>query len=495
MERRQVGALLLAWLTACAGVPRVSPGSVDPHEAELAAARYELRVLTSGSGHSEPVEVARADFERGMRVLARELRPSEQLADTARWLMAGGLQADLLAEVERGRVVRLTPLEEGSPLEASSAAEVKRRYLRMCQEEYGGGDCLELLTDGPNLTREDLRTLGLALSLKGVLQQTRVSLKEMVSPRALVAMVVWACCFYLLLWLLPEPISKGVAASLTVALLAWLPVHTVWSLMEGWAGLVHAVDRATSYEQIEEAGQRFSQVMGENTARVLVMLVTAALAGGAARFSSKLPELPGFARAAARAEAQGVSLAEAGEVEVAAAADESTFTLMVRRPGGRAAAAAEDAAEARAGSTIIIRHQGGNRQVSIGGQRWHVPAGRSVKEIPSKDPVGDQLQVAARRLAQAWSRSRLSREQFQAIERARAQGQYLRAHLLERMYRGQWVEERLRGEFMNLQWNKIGVDAVDPATGLEYEVLTGTDWNMQLHGRRMAEQFFRLITF
>jgi hypothetical protein len=53
----------------------------------------------------------------------------------------------------------------------------------------------------------------------------------------------------------------------------------------------------------------------------------------------------------------------------------------------------------------------------------------------------------------------------------------------------------LRDQFRHLEWNGTGVDAIDPATGLQYEILTGTEWNMQLHGRRMAEELFRLITF
>jgi hypothetical protein len=91
-------------------------------------------------------------------------------------------------------VVRLIPLEEGSPLEAGSATELKRRYLGLCQQQYGGGDCLGLLADGPTLSREDLRTLGLALAFKGALKETGVALKGMVSPQALVAMIVWTSC-------------------------------------------------------------------------------------------------------------------------------------------------------------------------------------------------------------------------------------------------------------------------------------------------------------
>jgi hypothetical protein len=396
--------------------------------------------------------------------------------------------------MERGRVVRLMPLEEGSPLEAASAAEIRREYLELCQREYGGGDCLGLLADGPTLTREDLRTLGLALALRGVLKETGVALKGVVSPQALVALVVWTCCLYLTLWLLPEPVSKALAAGMTAALLAWLPVRTLWSLMDGWGRLAYEVDRATSFEQVEAAGARFSKVMGENTAHVVVMVVTAVVTGGATKLSARLPKLPGFAWAAARAEAQGVPLAAVGEVE-AAAPEEQAFTLMVRRPGGRAAAAAEDAAEGREDVTVIIRHQGGNRQIFIHGQRWHVPVGRSIQDIPAEDPIGDSLQAAAQRIAKTWSREALTDSQAAAIKEARDGGHYLEAHLMERRFRGQWVEKMLRRRFEDLQWSQTGVDAVDPSTGLSYEVLTGTNSNMELHGRRMAKVFFRLITF
>ncbi|MFL5346782.1 MAG: hypothetical protein ACJ8AT_18530 [Hyalangium sp.] len=491
MRWKQAGALLMAVLTGCASTPRALYSQVDPYEAELAAMRYELHVLTANSGQSEPVEVSREDFQRAMRTIARTVRTAEPPMETGRLLMEGGLQAGLLAEVEHGRVVRLMPLEESSPLDAGSAAELKREYLKLCQREYNGGDCLGLLTDGPTLTREDLRTLGLALAFKGVLKETGVALKGMVSPQALVAMIAWTCCFYLLLWLLPEPTSKLLAAGLTVALLAWLPVHTLWSLMDEWGQLVHDVDRATRYEQIEQASEKFRRAIGENTARVVLMLVTAALSG-VGQLAEKLPMLPGFEQAAEWAEAQGLSLGQVGEVEAVAADEEDTFTLMVRRPGGGAAA---EAVEEQEGATLIIRHQGGSRQVAFNGQRWHVPANRSVRDIPPRDPVGDTLQEAAPRVARQWSRSELTDAQTAAIAEALKKGEYMRANLMERMFRGQWVESVLRDEFPALRWSKTGVDAVDPSTGLKYEVLSGTISNMELHGRRMAEEFFRLITF
>jgi hypothetical protein len=497
MNLREVGALFLVLLTACSGVPRVAHPQVDadPEKAQLAAARYELRVLTPDNGQREPVVMSKQDFQRAMRMLAAEIPLSAQPMETARWLMEGELHANLRAEVERERVVRLMPMEDGTPLEAASVADIARHYRVLCQEDFGSGDCLGLFNDGPVLTREDLRTLALALSLRHVLKEIQVALRDMVSPRALVTMVVWTGCFYLLLWLLPEPMSKALAVSLTLALLAWMPAHMLWNLMDGWAALVHEVDRATSYAQIEQAAERFRKLMGENTAQVLVMLLSAALAGGAAKFAAKLPKLPGFGRAAEWAEAQGLKLSRVSEVEAVAATEEQTFTLMVRRPGGRAIAAAEEAAETRAGIATIIRHLGGNQQVFFNGQRWHVPANRSINDIPLKDPIGDALQAAAKRIAQDWSPAKLSQQQRRAIKEARDAGSYLKAHLMERRFRGQWVENRLRDQFKQLRWSRTGVDAVDPSTGLHYEILAGTESNFTLHGRRMAEELFRMIAF
>jgi hypothetical protein len=81
------------------------------------------------------------------------------------------------------------------------------------------------------------------------------------------------------------------------------------------------------------------------------------------------------------------------------------------------------------------------------------------------------------------------------MRRAHEQGRYWLVRLLERQARGRYVEQVLRRQFTQLRWNSKGVDAVDPKTGYRYEVLSGTDSNLALHGRRMAEEFFRLITF
>ncbi|MBN1207605.1 MAG: hypothetical protein JXB05_22245 [Myxococcaceae bacterium] len=385
----------------------------------------------------------------------------------------------------------MVPLEEDSPLSASSNEALVAWYQRLCTERYGGGDCLGLVADGPILDREDRRTLALAFAFGSVLQETGRSLKEMVSPQAVLGLLVGMAMLYFMLWLVPEPVTKGLAALMTLAFIGWLGVDTVWGLMKGWAQLVHDADRAITPEQLEEAGKKFSKVMGENTARVVVLVVTAALGGGAARFSRGLPKLPGFERAAAQVEAQGVRLSASAEVEAVAAPTEGTFSLMVRSPNSRVAAASE----VRAGVTTIIRHQQGNRQVFINGQRWHVPKNKSVKDIPRQDPVGDQLQAAAKEAARRWRSEDMSGPEINAIKNARARGEHWKANLLESEARGRFVHREVARQFENLRWTHRGVDAVDPRTGCRYELLTRTASNMERHGRRMAEELFRMIGF
>jgi len=488
----RLDALALALLTACATTPHPLPADIDPYERELAALRYEAHRFTVSDPDSGPEEVAREDFHRAMRTMLPEVPLSALPKESAQWMLSQPMESSLLAEVEAGRVVRLTPLDENSRLDSSLAEELNREYARVCHELSAGADCLRLQTDGPSLTREDARVLALAIGLAPALQQIKHSLKEMVEPAAVLSMIVWTCAVYLMMWVLPEPVSKVLAAALTVGLIAWLGVGTVWNLMDGWARLAREVDGASSVTQVRAAGEKYGRVLGDNTSRVLVMLVTAALGGTVAKFAKKLPQLPAFSRAAARAEAQGVSLQKVAQVEEVAISSEGTFSVLGRT------AAAEGAATATGSRSVvtIIRHHLGNLQVFINGQRWHVPANTSLKKIPAADPVGDQLQAAARQAAKNWNPGQLSGPERTAIRRAREQGQYLKAHLQERMARGRFVEKQLRDQFTQLRWSpNKGVDAVDPATGLQYEILSGTKWNMEMHGRRMAEELFRLISF
>jgi hypothetical protein len=481
----------MALLTACVGATHVPGRTWDEREVGPGTARYELRFVSPRTAPTEPVEVEEDDFTEAVARLAREARSALRPQEEARRLFESAQEGGRLGQGDGGSVVRLAPLHVAGAA-SRSEVELTREYLRWCERTQGGGDCLRLLVDGPTVRGEDRYALALALSLGSVLEETKHALRGMVEPSAVLSMLVWTATVYLLLWALPDPVSKSVAAGLTVALLAWLGVDTVWSLMQGWVRLKEEADRATSFEQVSSAGERFGRVMGENTARVLVMLATAVLGGTVANLARKVPKLPGFTQATVQAEAQGgLRLAAVAEVETVAASSEGTFSVLMKSPGSQASAASS---EARVASTVI-RHHGGNRQVVMEGQRWHVPANKSLKDIPAADPVGDQLQIAAARAAQRWIARGPDADELASIERALSQGKPWLARLLERQSRGRFVERELRKQFLNLRWSRTGVDAIDPTTGYRYEVLSGTDSNLALHGQRMTAALFRMITF
>ncbi|HEX5750128.1 MAG TPA: hypothetical protein VFZ09_28115, partial [Archangium sp.] len=144
------------------------------------------------------------------------------------------------------------------------------------------------------------------------------------------------------------------------------------------------------------------------------------------------------------------------------------------------------------------RHRGGNLQVLLpNGQRWHLRRGMSIHDIPVEDEVGDRLQKAVTEAAQLWGSHRLSPNERQAINDALKKGEYWLAHLLEREARGRFVQTQVERRFKHLYEFNLsnGIDVIDHATGRRYEILSGTASNLARHGRRMAGEFFRMLTF
>jgi hypothetical protein len=143
--------------------------------------------------------------------------------------------------------------------------------------------------------------------------------------------------------------------------------------------------------------------------------------------------------------------------------------------------------------------QGGSRIVTVRGQKWNVPAGKSEKDIPAKDPIGDQLQVSAKTYGSQWSTDSLTENEKEAIkkatEKAKADGSWWKVNLLKNQAKGRWVEEQLRRDFDNLTWSRKGVDVFDIKTNLNYDILLGSQWNISEHAKRMPNVMFRYVTF
>lgn len=487
----------------------------------------DVVVLEPGRVRTRPVPITNAEFRENVERLARGRRlqggPQAAAAEVLKVqealrqarearpvsdIEAGGrftAEGDPRADGGWGKVYAILPEEQWGQvkLEPQAEAELRARYERFCIVR-GGGDCLGLFEDGPYLRSDDRSTLALALAFGSVLDETFAALGREVSPKAILTSILWTASFYLGLWLLPEPVTKGVAAVLTVALVAWLGIDTVWGLMDGWAELVMKARVASTFDELREAGAGFAKVLGTDAARAMIIAVTALAGRTLAEVGPALRSLPSFRLAQVQLAGQGAPtwvVARLEQVQAVAASAEGALVVTAGPEGALAGAMMSRNSAATASSSgspakEVYRHRGGNRQVERNGERWHLSRGVSVNDIPVSDPLGDQLQAAAKEVASRWGPQHYSPKVEAAIRRMLQRGLVHRANLLERQARGRWVEEQLQLLFPKLDWKARGVDVAGPlGQRFGYEILSGTESNFEVHGRRMASSFFRMIFF
>ncbi|WP_321545707.1 Tox-REase-5 domain-containing protein [Hyalangium rubrum] len=253
----------------------------------------------------EPVQLSQKEFKKAVAQHAPAVPLVERPLEHARklfgvpersgWYRYEGRSQRLLAsEPGSTRNLRLLPEDE----------ELKRCYLLWCERTWGPGDCLRLLVDKPFLDGDAKYALAMAIAQSKVLGAMKEELARMVSPQAVVATVVGGLTMYAILLALPEPVSKGIAALMTLGAMAYLGWDTVWRLIDGWLVLMKEVDQASTFDGIYASGEKFGDTMGEKAARAFVMLGTVALGNTASGMAATLPKLPGAGQAAVVAETQ-----------------------------------------------------------------------------------------------------------------------------------------------------------------------------------------------
>ncbi|AFE05311.1 putative lipoprotein [Corallococcus coralloides DSM 2259] len=309
----------------------------------LAGCGGGAKVVRLDTGRGAPVvQVPRADgstprvalggaaLKEAVARLAPGLRLSPRAQEAARRLFeVEPRSGSYLVDLERRRI---TPVGAGDQRAAEFSppdVELTRAYLRWCGRTGRTGDCLGLLKESPVVAGDARFALALALAKGAVLDELWDAVKDMANPEALMQAALWTAATYALLWTVPEPATKGVAAVLTAALIGYVGIDTFWALIQGFRHLMAESDAALTFDALRGAGERFGKVMGRQAARAFVMLATAAIGSTGATLGAKLPGLPGAAGAAVRVEAEaGVVYSAVGQVEtVAVAADGFTFGL------------------------------------------------------------------------------------------------------------------------------------------------------------------------
>jgi hypothetical protein len=319
MPRWLIPLLLLMLLAGCSSsrVVRLDTGQGEP-------------IVFTPRSDARPVELGGKELKEAVSKLARDVWLSTQPQEAARRLFE--MEARSGSYIYTGSR-HMTPLGQGERLEGESTTaeeELTRAYLGWCERTRRPGDCLRLLTESLTVNGDGRFALAMALAKGAVLDEMLEAFKDMADPHAMVAAVLWTWTTYMVLVSIPDvTVSKGLAAVMTATIISYVGVDTFWGLVIGFKRLMEEADRATTFNELREAGERYGKVMGRNAARAFAMLAMAAIGNTAAGLAAKVPKLPGAMQAAAQAETQvGIHLAAVGEVEMAAvSAGSVTLTL------------------------------------------------------------------------------------------------------------------------------------------------------------------------
>jgi hypothetical protein len=291
VARRWWALLLIPLMVGCASprVVRLDTGNGRP---------LEHTPRTSGGS----VEVDAEDFEKSLARLVLDVPLSLRPADTGWWVRAS---------------------TRGSSMDRVLRSALHKDYGRWCQAHEGPGDCLSLLQDGLGFDGRNRLALALGLSLDPMHESIADAVEETLNPTFFKAVVVSALVSWAVLAANPEPVFTKAAAVVSVVLLAYLGIDVFLTMVHACVELKRSADRATTFEELEEAGERFGRVVGTQGARIFVLAVALVVGkgtvGGASGLASRMPMLPGFPQAVALSASQlGVSLAAVEQVSAVA---------------------------------------------------------------------------------------------------------------------------------------------------------------------------------
>jgi hypothetical protein len=215
---------LVLLLVGCSSAPRI---------VRLDTGQGTPRLHTPRSSQ-EAVKLSRGELVQALSQVARDVRPSPNPLRHARRLMFDSPWQEEVYLQWTGRRLVLEPRSGEGTHALSEPDELTRSYERWCAHTRRAQDCLSLLKDEPVLNADGRYTLALEFALGAVWNETMTAFADMADPDAVRATVVSAMAMYMMLWVLPEPLSKGLAAALTASLIAYLGVDTVWAMTQGW---------------------------------------------------------------------------------------------------------------------------------------------------------------------------------------------------------------------------------------------------------------------
>ena len=210
---------------------------------------------------------------------------------------------------------------------------VRRAFEALCVGQLPRAHCLSLLDEAVG-TLDDREKMGVALafSLEPMRESIAEAVKETLSPRFFYAVVVTSMVTWAILAANPEPVFTKGAALVTALMLIYLGVDAVIEMAKASFALLQATRKASTLAELERAGERFGNVMGEQGARLFILAATAVAGRGAMGASSwlasRLPLMPKVAEASALGAAQlGILLRSVDQVRAMAISTEGVISI------------------------------------------------------------------------------------------------------------------------------------------------------------------------
>ncbi len=202
----------------------------------------------------------------------------------------------------------------------------------LCEPGQRTEACLSLLDDVMGLSEWDKLGVALGLSLEPLRESISQAVEETLAPQLFYTLIATGLVTWVVLAANPEPVFTKAAAVVSALMLIYLGVETFLEVVEASRELKRATDKATTPEELEQAGQRFARRVGPRVARVLVLAVTVVvshgMAAGAAGLASRLKMLPHFMEASAvGASKVRLQLTNVGQVSAVSISSEGTITM------------------------------------------------------------------------------------------------------------------------------------------------------------------------
>jgi hypothetical protein len=218
--------------------------------------------------------------------------------------------------------------------------DAETRWQSLMGKSFGGicepgqrrETCLSLLDDVMGLSELDKLGVALGLSMEPLKESISKAVEKTLAPQLFFTVIATGVITWAVMAANPEPLFTKGAALISALMLIYLGVEAFLELVDASRELKWATDRATAWEELESASQRWANRVGPEVARVFVLAVTVVVShgmtGGSAWLASRLAMLPSVSEAATLGASQlRLTLSEIGQVSAVAVSAEGTLTI------------------------------------------------------------------------------------------------------------------------------------------------------------------------